>query len=474
MALVIRRVRPVDLVGGRPAEPLDVAVAGGRITALGPNLARPAGADELDGDGRWLLPGLWDAHVHFRQWAAALDRLDLSGSVDAAAVVAAVERRLAEGRVPAILIGFGYRTPTWPVQPSVAALDAVTGDQPVVLFSGDLHSAWFNSAALRWAGVAPREDVIKEAELFELSPKLAAWQQQAGGEDLSAAQRDAAAKGVVGLVDFEFEPTFETWPARYADVGLLKIITSTYPEHLDAVIAAGLQTGQTLVGRDDQALVSMGPLKVITDGSLNTRTAHCRAPYADAPDLADPCGVQSVAPDQVAELARRATAAGLEVALHAIGDAAVAIAVDAAVAAGARGTLEHVQLIDWPDVGRMAQAGLAASVQPAHLLDDREATHRIWPDRADRCFVFASMARAGVALRFGSDAPVAPLDPWRTAAAAVHRGEPDDPPWNPAEALTPAQALAASVRSTLSPGQPADLVLVGDDPLRPAADSAEA
>ena len=114
----------------------------------------------------------------------------------------------------------------------------------------------------------------------------------------------------------------------------------------------------------------------------------------------------------------------------------------------------------------MAGLGLVASVQPAHLLDDRDSTEALWPDRLDRCFALRSMAQAGIPLRLGSDAPVSPLDPWLAMSAAVHRSSDEREPWAPEQALTPREALLASTDGieTVSVGQPGDLVLVDDDP----------
>ena len=124
----------------------------------------------------------------------------------------------------------------------------------------------------------------------------------------------------------------------------------------------------------------------------------------------------------------------------------------------------------------MGRLGVVASVQPAHLLDDRDVTAACWPDRAERCFMLRSMLDAAVALALGSDAPVSPLNPWLAMAAAVHRSADEREPWNPAEALTPAQALAASTdgATTVAVGSPADLVLLDADPLAAAEDSAAA
>jgi predicted amidohydrolase YtcJ len=220
----------------------------------------------------------------------------------------------------------------------------------------------------------------------------------------------------------------------------------------------------------------MGPLKIISDGSLNTRTAYCCEPYVDARDGDRRAGLQNYDSAELTTLLERAGANGLEVAVHAIGDAAVQVALAAFDATGARGGIEHAQLIRREDIRWMAALGLRASVQPAHLLDDRDVTAVCWADRADRCFPFASLAAAGVELALGSDAPVAALDPWLAMAAAVHRSADDREPWNPGEALTSSQALAASTdaQRTLAVGSRGDVVLLDDDPLRELDTSAAA
>ncbi|MEO6584721.1 MAG: amidohydrolase family protein, partial [Knoellia sp.] len=210
----------------------------------------------------------------------------------------------------------------------------------------------------------------------------------------------------------------------------------------------------------------MGPLKIISDGSLNTRTAFCNDPYVGDDVLDFPRGRANNSPQELADLLAQATAHGLDVAVHAIGDAAVGIALDAFESTRAHGSIEHAQLVAPADVARMGRLGVVASVQPVHLLDDRDVTQQCWPDRADRCFPLRSMLDAGVALALGSDAPVAPLDPWEAMAAAVHRTGDDREEWNAAETITVAQALAGSVDGapTVGVGSLADLVLLDADP----------
>jgi predicted amidohydrolase YtcJ len=218
----------------------------------------------------------------------------------------------------------------------------------------------------------------------------------------------------------------------------------------------------------------MGPLKIISDGSLNTRTAWCCEPYADAYRLEYPSGQPNLSVDELRTLLARAHESGLEIATHAIGDAAVSAALDAYAVTGAAGSIEHAQMARREDVRRMADLGIRASIQPAHLLDDRDLTEKIWGERSARCFAFRWMLDDGVELAMGSDAPVSPLDPWLAIAAAVHRSADERGPWHGEQALTPREALAASVdgQPMVGVGSRGDLLLLDRDPLADGEDSA--
>jgi predicted amidohydrolase YtcJ len=158
--------------------------------------------------------------------------------------------------------------------------------------------------------------------------------------------------------------------------------------------------------------------------------------------------------------------AGLSVATHAIGDRALDAAVQAYAVTGARGSIEHAQVTTSQAIAEMSRLGLTASVQPAHLLDDYQTTDRVWAGKADRCFALRSLLDHGVKLALGSDAPVAPLDPWLAIAAAVHRQLPGAEPWHPEQAITAAEAIAASVDGRrIAVSQPGDVALVDFDPL---------
>ncbi|PFG39162.1 hypothetical protein ATJ97_1657 [Georgenia soli] len=484
-SVLLRRVRlvPVDDGGAAPGEPVDLRITDGTVTAVAPALGRLPGEEEIDADGRWAVPGLWDQHVHLTQWAQTLTRLDVSAARSAAEALELLAAHLAAvppaGHAPVReepVLAYGFRHATWADRPTLSALDAVAGGRPVVLLSGDVHSGWVSTRARTLLGlpvpsgadVADDDGLVRENEWFAALGRLAELPGPDPAEGLREAMRHAAARGVVGVTDMEWARNELDWPGRVAaGLDLLRIRTATYADHLDAVLAAGLRTGDPLPG--GRGLLTMGPLKVISDGSLNTATAHTLHAYAHPHDAAHPHGVQNVPAGELAELARRATAGGLEVAIHAIGDAAVAIALDAIEAAGARGSVEHAQLLAPDQPARFARLGVVASVQPAHLLDDRDVSERTWPGSGARSFPLRSLLDAGARLAFGSDAPVAPLDPWLAMAAAVHRSGDEREPWHPEQQISAAEALAASTggAGTLRPGSRGDVVLLDADPLAP-------
>ncbi len=475
-SLLIRRARlvPIGPAAAPPQEPVDVLVEDGRVSYVSAHLDPRPGVEEFAADGRWLAPGLWDQHVHLGQWTLASQRLDLAAARSPEQVLAQVTERLTT--LPGVpVIGWGHRPGGWTRDVTVSELDAVSGDTPVVLIAGDGHHAWLNTTALMHLALPVRDSVVRETEWFAVYPRLASLVGNDGTtpEAFRRTLEAAAARGVVGVVDFEFGGSREDWAERWAEgCDLLRVRWATYADTLDDTLANGLRTGDRLPGCDERA--TMGPLKIISDGSLNTRTAWCCEPYADAHRLEYPAGQPNLDGAELRDLLGRAHAGGLEIATHAIGDAAVAEALAAYADTGARGSVEHAQMVGRADVRRMAELGIRASVQPAHLLDDRDLTEAVWPGRAERCFAFRWMLDDGVELALGSDAPVSPLDPWLAIAAAVHRSADDRGPWHDEQALTPAEALAASVdgQPTVGVGSPGDLALLDTDPLTRHDDSA--
>lgn len=449
--LLLRRARIDGAV-------VDVAVRDGRVRAIAPALDAE-GAEVVDLDGRVLLRGLWDEHVHVTQAALAAQWIPLGGTATAAEALSRMREALPslveawpDPEVP--LVGIGFQDGLWTDLPTQSAIDATGSDRALVLISHDTHAIWLNSIAARRYGVSPGLDgILREEPAFVVGREVNRLAEARSAAAVGALMRRAVRRGVVGIVDLEMTWNPDVWLGRTADGwDGPRIEAGVYPPDLERAVALGLRTG-TVLGAD--GLLTVGPLKTLIDGALNTRTAFCAHPYPDGGT-----GLLTVPEADLHALLRRAGSTGFVPAVHAIGDAAVAIALDGFAAAGIGGRIEHAQLVAEADLPRFAALGVTASVQPAHLLDDREVAGEHWPGRTGRAFPFRALLDAGATLAFGSDAPVAPLDPWRTLRAAVDRSLPGEQPWHPEQRIPLAAALAASTRGRATPsvGDPADLI----------------
>lgn len=449
MGLVLHDVT-LGLTGRRAT----VRICGGRVDAIEP-VSRPAGPGEVvDGRGGTLLPGLVDAHAHLLQWAAARRRVPLGAATSAAHAAA----MLAEAAPPGtdLVRGAHFHAALWPDRPHKTVLDRVLPDRPAALFSNDLHALWLNSAALRLLRREHPTGVFVEDECMALTAALPAPPPEVADRWVLAATDAAAARGVTAITDYEYADTVTDWTRRAAlraPSTRIRCVIARFA--LDLAVERGHRTGDVLP--EGGGLLGVGPLKLFLDGSLNTRTAHCHDPYPGG----DYRGEALFAADELLALTRRAAAHGLTPALHAIGDAANALALDTFAALGTGGRIEHAQLLAPRDVARFAALGVTAGVQPAHAPDDRDVADTHWPGRTARAFPYAALLAAGARLEFGSDAPVAPLDPWDAIASAVTRRDDDRAPWHPEQSLSLADAVAASTggRTDVRVGDPADLVL---------------
>lgn len=437
---------------------VDLRVRDGRITAIAPRLDA-TGAEVVDLDGRVVLRGLWDEHVHVTQAALASRWIPLRDAATAAGALARMTAALPalveewpDPEVP--LVGIGFQDGLWRDAPTQEAIDAVGGGRALVLISHDMHATWVNSVAARRFGVHPGPDgFVREEPAFVIGREVNRLAETRSAAAVDVLMKRAVRRGVVGIVDLEMTWNADVWQTRTAGGWRgPRIEVGVYPPDLERAVGLGLRAGSVL-GAD--GLLTVGPLKALIDGALNTRTAFCAHPYPDGGN-----GLLTVPEAELAALLERARQTGFVPAVHAIGDAAVTIALDAFAGAGIGGRIEHAQLVADTDLARFAALGVTASVQPAHLLDDREVAAEHWAGRTDRAFPFRSLLDAGAALAFGSDAPVAPLDPWRTLRAAVDRSVPGEQPWHPEQRIPLAAALNASTRGRSTPqvGDPADLI----------------
>jgi len=411
-----------------------------------PTTIEVPGEGEYDLEGRWVVDGLWDHHVHFGQWILASRWIDMAPATSAAHAAAIVREAIDAGRHEpgTVLMGAGFRDALWPDAPSADLLDF--GDVPVGLISGDVHTVWTNRAALRMLGRPDSDWWLREQPAYDINRELSQVPAAALDRWAFDAAAQAAARGVVGMVDLEMDDAPGSWVRRFgAGFAGLRVRAAVYP-HTPEPPAF------------EHPLYAVGPFKLFTDGSLNTRTAWCEHPYEGT----DEVGLATYGPGGLLAAARDAVARGLTPTIHAIGDRAVTEALDVYAALGSGGFIEHAQLVSPADLPRFAELGVVASVQPEHAMDDRDVADRYWAERTDRAFPYRALLDAGAALAFGSDAPVAPLDPWVTISAAVTRTRDGRPPWHPEQAVTIPEALAASTHPT-----PGDLVVLDADPLEP-------
>ena len=471
---------------------LAVRLGEGRVLAVGPerDLRHGAAAEVVELEGGCVIPGFRDGHLHLATGALqVLARLDLRGARSEDEVLHQV--RAVAGRTPpgTWIRGFGWDHTAWSVPrfPDRHALDRVAPEHPVFLARVDGHAAWLGSRALRDLGIdmgtpdpaggrierdaggAPTGLLLEtamEQAAARIPPEAPAERERA----VRAALAHTAAHGITAAEDVT-EPWAIELYRRLRDARALTLrISAWLPLEVEDPEAEDLRRRHPARDR----WLSVSTRKAYLDGTLGSRSAALLDPYADDPGS---CGILR---HDTGELLRRlapAARAGWAVALHAIGDAAVrqAVRVLAAIAPG-RHRIEHLQLVAPGDAERIAAAGITASVQPVHLADDAPWVRaRLGEDRIPRAYAFGSLVHAGVPLVFGSDWPIASLDPRRTLAAAVtRRPAAGGAPIVPAECLTIEQAVAAASReSWVRAGMEADLVVVTEDPLHVPADELE-
>jgi predicted amidohydrolase YtcJ len=485
-------------------------MAAGRIVALfdeqEPDLTLPRGVAKFDLGGACLMPSFTDSHIHFLDWGFSLDRLDASGAASpielAERVGTQLARRAAGGADPsAPLFGNGWLESDWHATGgpprSTAPLDAVAPQTPVVLYSRCTHQAWLNAAALRRCGIRddtpdpPRGRIVRDAA----GHATGVLQEEAIRElvepalPLRRALEAAHDAGITGVHCLEPVETFATYCAAARDGELPMRIRFYLP---GALLLGGSSAG----GADDFGLatsdaggrVSLAGFKFFADGALGGRTAWMDAPYLGDGENR---GMATLTPAELSEIVRRAVPLRAELAIHAIGDAAVAMVLDAYEEARRleterwpgrpllRHRIEHLQTIRPEDIARAARLGIWAPMQPIHLMDDWAAADRLLGERAERCYRCASALAAGVQVAFGSDAPIAPPAVPLSLHAAVTRTDLRDRPeggWLAGEAVTIEQALRAhthagarlagdgATRGWLGEGSVADLVVLDCDP----------
>ncbi len=483
-----------------------LAIRAGRIFACGSDddMLALAGADTVreNLNGKTVIPGLTDAHIHWEFTARFLHKVNVFEVPDKSVAVQRVAERVAKTPEGQWITGHGWFQMIWPDKafPTAADLDAVSPNHPVYLTAKSGHAGWANSLALRLCGVTSTTSdpeggqivrdavgqpsgVLLEDAMALVAKHVPVLTPEQVADEMKVAQQLALASGLTGFHDFD-EPSCLKALQILRERGelSLRVVKNINKRWLPAAIDSGIRWG---FGDD---WIRIGNLKIFADGALGPRTASMIEPYEGEPDN---YGIITTDKEEMYELVSRASAVGLPSTIHAIGDRAVHDVLD--VYESVRGEeagrgekpesrrhrIEHVQIIHPTDAHRLAQLKVIASMQPIHATSDMLASDKYWGERSKWAYNARLQIDQGAVVAFGSDSPVEPLDPLKGIHAAVTRQRPDGTPgadgWYPDLRLTVDEALRGYTTGAaytagmedrlgrLSPGYLADLVVLDRD-----------
>lgn len=481
-----------------------IVVDGDSFVHVGTTESAPPADVVVDLDGRVVVPGFTDAHTHLLMMGEALGQVGLTD----ASSLEEIQRRLraARGAASGTLRGRGWLFDAIPGgEPTAAMIDAVVADIPVYLDANDYHSCWVNTAALAELGITRdtpdplggriARDPLGEPTgmLYETAAQLYAWAHR--DASTTDTQRDAAiervvaayvASGVTGVVDMAFDALGLAALGRAAErdgmplrVAAHWFVANTGDDdaNLAQVAQAAAHASATTAG------VRVIGIKLVLDGTIDACTAAMGAPYADGTNADTIWPAERLLPVVAA-----ADAAGLQVALHAIGDAASTLALDAiehAIAVNGerprRHRIEHLEYAAPGTAERMARLGVTASMQPVHADPAIFANWaaQVGDDRVDRAFAWSEYEQAGTLLAFSTDAPTAPHDALANMYVAATRASalsPGMPAAHPEAALPLERAIAHATgdaaasmgdgdwRGRIAIGFAADFIILDTDP----------
>ncbi len=495
-----------------------LVVDGDRFTFVGDAAgARAAAGDDaeiVDLAGGVAMPGFVDGHAHLLMTGAAL----LKAQLRTAGSLGEIRRRLVEWRevnpqAPRVL-GISWQFGALPnATPHKDMLDDLFPDVPVYLDANDLHSTWVNSAALRELGITNDTpdpiggEIVRDPATGEATghlqenatvemvwPMLSRVGDATRDEHLAATLRAYNETGVTTSVDMALERASLDAMRRAEANGTLSVrVMGHWIIHRDPDPAKELEqvaVAARMAADTSSDLLRVMGIKVIVDGTIDGCTAALLEPYTTGVN-ADPIWDA----ESLERVVTAADAAGLQIALHAIGDRAVRIAVDALEhAAQTNGTsarrhrIEHLEYTDAADVVRLAPLGITASMQPVHI---DPAIYSNWGEmlgdpRANRGFAWREFLDAGTTLAFGTDTPTAPYEPLHNMYIAATRKSPGDPtltPHRPDNALPLEEAVVHGTRDSawasflhdrvgmVKEGLLADLILLDGDPFADGPES---
>jgi predicted amidohydrolase YtcJ len=482
-----------------------VACLGSRIVAVGSNdeIRKWIGAatEVIDLGGKLVLPGFNDAHVHFFSGGENLASVQLRDAKSEDEFRKRIAEFAAKQPVGRWITGGDWDHENWtPARlPTRQLIDAVTAGHPVFVNRLDGHMALANSQALQLAGITrdtpdppggtivrdaagEPTGVLKDAAMERIYRAIPAPSDDQIADAVRAAMRYAAENGVTSVQDMSAaSEILRVYQMLLAHGELTVRISGHQPlATWQRLAAVGLHAdfgGEKL---------HIGGLKGFADGSLGSTTALFFEPYLDAPNTAGLANSEMIPESKMQHHILDADRAGLQVAVHAIGDKAnhmvLGMYEEAERQNGPRDRrfrIEHAQHLRMDDIPRFGKLHVIASMQPYHSIDDgRWAEKRIGPERAKGTYAFRALLDSGAVLAFGSDWDVAPMVPLMGIYAAATRRtldgkHPDG--WIPEQKITVAESIRAytmgsayasfdeKIKGSIEPGKLADMVVVSDD-----------
>ena len=486
-----------------------VALRGHTIQRVGSNAEietlRGPGTRVLDARGGSVVPGFNDAHVHFVSGGFALGDVDLAGLTTLRQVQAAISTFAAAHPGDGWLKGRGWLYAPFPGgSPTRAQLDEVVPDRPAVMNCYDGHSVWVNSKALALAGITkdtpnpPNGEIVKDPRTGEPTGHL-----KESATDLldkvlptpTDADRRAALKaavahanqfGVTSIQNAGTSPEDMTlYEAARRDGDLTVRTYLAFTASAATTEADADRMVETWKRLGDDPVVRTGIVKMFADGVIESRTAAMLAPYANVTTS----GAPNLSADDLNRVVTLLDRRELQVQIHAIGDRAIRMSLDAlehaasanaAPARGRRHRLEHIEAIAEADIARFGRLGVIASQQPMHVvLGDMNQPKPVgpWPDnigpeRFQRAWAWRRIMAGGGRIAFGSDWPVATLDAGPGIWLAATRVS---LPGGTAQAMPMADVIRAYTawpayasfeelrKGTLAPGMLADIAVLASD-----------
>lgn len=475
-----------------------IAVRDGKFIAVGTNaeVKKLIGKDTqtLDLQGKLVLPGFNDAHLHFASGGLYLLGIDLRPARDEKEFVSILKEYIKKLPKGEWVTGGNWDHENWPSKkhPGKELIDAITPDRPVLLQRLDGHMALANSLALKLAGInrgTPNPqggEIVKDKKTGEPSgilrdnacdlvnavipPLTRARREQA----IRTAIRHAQELGVTSIQDNSSREDLEIYQELLAK-GELGVRVNAWRDSSCIADFSRIGIGAAFGG----PFLRLGVIKIFVDGSMGAGTALFFEPYADDPQT---CGLPIYKENELNALVLAVDKAGLQIAAHAIGDKANAWILNALAQArlengvrDSRHRVEHAQVVRPEDIARFRELAVIASIQPSHCIDDMRWAEKRIGSRINNAYRFASFLKSGVHLAFGTDWDVEPLDPRLGIYAAVSRELPAGGPaggWHPDEKLSLAEAIEIytlgsayaefqeKMKGSIVPGKWADLAVM--------------